>query len=374
MNGNDVIKAETACTPEDAGYCAATLDTIDKHLLKLIADEKITAGAYLLSRGSKVFAHRTMGRSQFGQFRPDTIRWIASTTKIFTALGIIKCIEDGLIYLHQPVREIIKEFDNAMFGTITIYHLLTHSGGIRPDPGCMFEPYPRKGDWFRSKKWIKEALRDNIHYEPGTEWRYSSVGFCILAEIIARITGRDFEEFIIETIIRPLGMDDTFFQIPPEKEGRLFFAHQHEHTMYQQNNKEKKKPRIIPAGGGGLFSTLVDLQKIGQMLINKGTFMGKRIFARKAIESMLRVQFQGVNNTWVAKNDNMEYGLGLNVYTNNTFLSPGSFSHEGAGLCGLYMDPVEDFVFAYFCPLAENTGWEIKAVINFRNLVWSGIL
>ena len=110
------------------------------------------------------------------------------------------------------------------------------------------------------------------------------------------------------------------------------------------------------------------------MLINKGTYGGKRMFGRKAIESMLRVQFRGKNYTWVSEGENMEYGLGLNVYTNNTFISPGSFSHEGAGLCGLYMDPVENFIFAYFCPLAENVGWEIKAVINFRNLVWSGIV
>ena len=70
----------------------------------------------------------------------------------------------------------------------------------------------------------------------------------------------------------------------------------------------------------------------------------------------------------------MEYGLGMNVYSNNTFLSPGSFSHEGAGLCGLYMDPVENMVLAYICPLCEGVPWTPEAVINFRNIVWAGII
>jgi serine-type D-Ala-D-Ala carboxypeptidase len=64
----------------------------------------------------------------------------------------------------------------------------------------------------------------------------------------------------------------------------------------------------------------------------------------------------------------------MNVYTNNTFLSPGSFAHEGAGLSGLYMDPVENMVFVYYCVLSEGVGWEIRAAENLRNIVWSGII
>ncbi|MBN2531789.1 MAG: beta-lactamase family protein [Spirochaetales bacterium] len=376
MEKMEVFKAPVSCTPEEAGYAGENLDKIETHLERLIADKKITAASYLLSRNDRIFACRSMGRLRFdkaeSRYKPDTIRSIASVTKIFTSAAIVRLIEDGLIYLHQPVREIIDEFDNPMFGGISIFHLLTHSGGIRPDPGCMFEPYPRKHEWFESENWIMEALRDNIHYKPGTEWRYASVGFCILAEIVSRMADTPFEQYVMEQIVRPLGMEDTYFDVPAEKEERICFANKGEFDWFQFS---KKRPAwSAPGGGGGLYSTLKDMQKIGQMLINKGTYRGKRILSRKAVESMVREQFRGKNFTWVSAGTDMEYGLGFNVYSNNTFLSPGSFSHEGAGLCGLYMDPVENVVFVYFCPLAEDVGWEIKAVINFRNIVWAGIL
>ena len=91
--------------------------------------------------------------------------------------------------------------------------------------------------------------------------------------------------------------------------------------------------------GGGLYSTLTDLQKFGQMLINKGELNAR-------------------NYTWGANGSVMEYGQGFNVYSKNTLLSPGSYSHEGSGSCGLFMDHQENRVFACFCPLAEGIDWE----------------
>ena len=130
-----------------------------------------------------------------------------------------------------------------------------------------------------------------------------------------------------------------------------------------------------PRGGGGLFSTMDDLVKFGQMLCNKGVYQGTRILSRKNVEAMTRNHTTGVKNyCWGAGGVETEYGLGMNVYSNNTFLSPGSFSHEGAGLCGLYMDPVESVVLVYFCPLVQGVDWEPEAVLNLRNIVWSGII
>lgn len=306
-------------------------------------------------------------------FLPDSIRGIASITKIFVAVSILQLVEKGKIRLDQPVSEIIEEFKTPMHEKINIYHLLTHTSGLRPDPGVFFEPYPLDWQWFGAKKWITESMRDFLLLEPGVEWRYSSTGFTLLAEIITRVSGVHAEKYIIDNIAKPLGMNSTFFDVPEELTDTVCFTSKEDKKWFEA---DKKRPDSAPPrGSGGLYSTLVDLQRLGQMLINKGTLNGVRILSRKTVESMTRNQTKGVRNyCWGAGGTEMEYGLGMNVYSNNTFLSPGSFSHEGAGLSGLYMDPVENVVFAYICPLGKDIGWEPEAVINLRNIVWSGII
>ena len=206
---------------------------------------------------------------------------------------------------------------------------------------------------------------------PGKEWRYSSSGFTILAEVITRVSGVHFEQYVLNNITQPLGMHNSYFDIPDDLVDRLYFSNEWEEKWF---SKRKERPEWAPPrGGGGLFSTIEDLQKFGQMLVNKGSLEGIRILSRKTVEAMTRNHTQGVKNyCWNAGGSEMEYGLGMNVYSNNTFLSPGSFSHEGAGLCGLYMDPAENVVLSYICPLVDN--WEPEAVINLRNIVWAGII
>ncbi|RXE59974.1 class A beta-lactamase-related serine hydrolase [Acetivibrio mesophilus] len=373
----NILRKETGIKPENVGYLSNAIETIDGHLSNLIGRKRLQAAAYIISKDNKIFAHNSMGKLLYNDdkkdFQPDSIRLIASITKVFVAISILQLVEKGKIRLDQPVAEIIEEFRTPVHEKINIFHLLTHTSGIRPDPGAFFEPYPLDWRWFDSKNWIKDSLRDFLLLEPGVEWRYSSTGFTILSEIITRASGVYAEKYIIDNVVKPLGMNNTFFDVPEELTDRVCFTSEEDMHWFE---KDKKRPKwAAPRGSGGLYSTLEDLQKLGQMLINKGTLNGVRILSRKAVESMTRNQLKGVRNyCWSAGGVEMEYGLGMNVYSNNTFLSPGSFSHEGAGLSGLYMDPVENMVFAYICPLEEDVGWEAEAVINLRNIVWSGII
>jgi len=168
-------------------------------------------------------------------------------------------------------------------------------------------------------------------------------------------------------------MKDTMFDVHDELLDRVCLSSENDEKWFaERNDRPASDP---PRGAGGLYSTMEDLQKFGQMMINKGSLNGVRILSRKTVESMTRNHLNGIKSyCWGSGGIEMEYGLGFHVYSNNTFLSPGSFCHEGAGVCGLYMDPVENFVFVYMCPLAEGVGWQAKAVINLRNVAWSGIL
>lgn len=370
------FEKSSASNPEDLGFYSNRLKDIDKLLFKLISKKRIQAAGYLISKDNKIVVNKSLGRLRYNEergFMPDSIREIASITKLFTAVSILQLVEKGLIRLDQPVAEIIGEFKSAMLEKINIFHLLTHTSGIRPDPGVYFEPYPLDWDTLFQKDWLKGFLSDFSSIDPGKEWKYSSSGFVILGEIIKRVSGSSCEDYVMNNIVNPLGMRSTYYDIPLELKDRVCFANEMEEKSFYEIKVESKFD--MPRGGGGLHSTLEDMQKFAQMLINKGTYNGVRILSRKTVEAMTRNQLKGIKNyCWGAGGIEIEYGLGMNVYSNDTFLSPGSFAHEGAGLSGLFMDPVENVVFAYMCPLCEGVEWEPEAVINLRNIVWSAII
>lgn len=369
-------EVKPAQKPEDAGFNSYSLELLDSHIADLIDKKQIRAGAYIISRNDRIIAHKAIGYAFYDNsrpFLPDTIRRVASVTKVFVATSILQLVERGKLRLDQPVSTIIDEFRNPMYEKVNITHLLTHTSGIRPDPGIFSEPYPI--DWFGEKKdWIKEILRGLPVTCPGEEWRYSSAGFTILAEIVSRVSGVHFEKYVIENITKPLGMTDSFFDPPEGSIDRICFTAKWEKEWFNEYLEKGSPEWAPPRGGGGLFSTLPDLRRFGQMFLNKGTLGDARILSRKTVEAMTRRHVYAKNYCWGNGGSEMEYGLGMNVYSNNTFLSPGSFSHEGAGLCGLYMDPVENVVLAYICPLCEGVEWSPEAVINLRNIVWAGII
>jgi len=127
QNEYEVFEKELEYRPEDAGYDSAKIPAIDSHLADLIKQNKLVAAGYLISRNEKVIACRSMGKirpsSSDKAFLPDSIRRIASTTKIITAAAIMQLVERGKIWVNQPVSEIINEFGNPMHNKITIFHL-----------------------------------------------------------------------------------------------------------------------------------------------------------------------------------------------------------------------------------------------------------
>ncbi len=225
--------------PEDVGYIPEIIEKVNRHLSGLMTGKKsLQAAAYIMSRDGKVFAHNSMGKLLYNSnkkdFLPDSIRRIASITKVFVAVSILQLVEKGVIRLDQPVAEIIPEFKTPMYEKIKIIHLITHTSGLRPDPGAFFEPYPLDWSWMKKKEWIKESLRDFLLLGPGKEWRYSSTGFVILSEIVSRVSGIHFEKYVIDKITTPLGMNNTFFDIPDELMDRVCFTADFEKEWHEE--------------------------------------------------------------------------------------------------------------------------------------------
>jgi CubicO group peptidase (beta-lactamase class C family) len=372
-----IHESKIDCPPQDVGYNPEIIARLDTHVEGLINKGTIQAGAYLLAKDGKVFAHRSMGkRSANGDkddFLPGTLRPTASITKLFTAGGILQLLEQGKLFLHQPVSSIIKEFDTDMHRYITIFHLLTHTSGIKSDPGNFFEPYPEdRDDSWTKENWIKKVLTGPLQFKPGTVWNYCSKGFNILAEIIARVSGMDFDRYIEEHIFKPLGMDSSFFFVPDELKSKVCTISEWNESIV---NRKRKEVTILPRlGGGAIISTIADLWKFGQMILNGGTFNGRRVLGRKTVEAATKIQVKEIPayNWRPHLFDNrytVTYGLGIEI-NKHSFLTNGTVDHEGAEGALLFLDPKENFLFAGFFPAVD---WHGESWVSPLAIAWSGI-
>jgi CubicO group peptidase (beta-lactamase class C family) len=363
--------------PEQAGYDPHVLERLDSHFQRLVADDKLQAASYLLARNGEIFACRAMGKLCYddGQkpLQSDSIRKVYSITKMFTAVATLILVEAGLLRLDQPVADFLEEFGHPGLEKITIQHLLTHTSGIMADPGYFGEPYGRS--WFEHLEyrqewnWIRNTLAGRLHAEPGTEWNYSSAGFSILGEVLHRASGVPYERFVRTRICEPLRMQRTFFAVPESLRDQVCVV-----SEWQRDEAAtvEDRPDRPPRAGNGLFSTLSDLFRFGQMLLNGGTLDGATLLGRKSIELLSRNQLkQAYAYHWGKKKENYRYGLGVSL-NDESLVTPGTYSHEGFGRSCLYIDPVEQLVVVYFIPMSE--GFNPEAVIHSRAIIWSGIL
>lgn len=375
MSKTKIYKGDIHISPEEAGYESKKLDKLDEFLIDLVDTKRLQGASYLLARKGKIFALRSMGKLKYDDdtkdFLPDSIRWVASITKVFTSIAIMQLIEDGKLYIEQPVMTIIKEFDTPMHNRINIFHLLTHTSGIMPDSGYFLEPYPVDSfSLIRGEEWIKKILEGPLYNKTGEAWCYSTAGFGILGEIISRASGMPYEEYVVKNIIEPLGMEKTFFTIPKEYHDQVCVVQDWEKEDFltpRPNNYQGP-----PSSGGGLSTTLVDLWKLGEMFLNKGTFNGRTILGRKTVEAMARNYFCNLPAyAWSRNLKSFEYGLGLSFTSDSSLASPGTFNHEGFGRSAFYVDPSEEFIVIYFVP--TPTDWEAESMVNPRNIIWSGL-
>ncbi len=360
--------------PEEAGYDPDNLKRLDDFFASLIDKEKLQCASYLLSRHGKVFAHRSLGRlrpeKDSGPFLPDSIRGIASITKIFTACAIMKLVEDGKLNLYQKVSSLIEEFDTDQHREINLVHLLTHTSGlVMPDPGCQLEPYPRRflpdGEIRTQKdlkKWLEYCISGPVLRTPGTEWIYSSAGFMILGEIISRVSGMSYSEYVRKNIFEPLEMERSFFTVPENL---------HDDVCITDPNDLIEAEEAPFSAAGGIYSDCLDLWKFGQMILNEGTYNGKRILGPHTVKKMTSNRLEDIKfSCWGFESDNYLYGLGFNI-ENFGLQGPDSFGHEGAGRSKLHIDKKEKFIAVFFVP--TEIDWVPESIWAPVSIIWSGI-
>ena len=394
-----MIRFNTPYTPDAVDYDAFRFTVLHDHFNRMMNAGEIQCANYCLARDGKVFANTALGKFCYRpedtrETQPDTIQKIASITKLFCTVAIFKLLEDGRIRLNQPVGDILPEFNTPPFNGITPAHLLSHTSGLPPDPGC-FENKYFKSPWYFIENagdtpWLEAALSCGLRKKTGEEWAYCSFGFAVLGEIVSRVTGRFVHEYITENILKPCGMNDSgFMEDRPknaaDRERKIPFA---KRLLVRDEETERgiadfitgKEPSVsvwdsVPSTAGGMYSTAEDLCKFGTMLLNKGTINGNRVLGRKTVERMTEQYTTSDirDYCWGAGGVPRAYALGPDLRrTPDSLYSKGTFFHEGAGACCLIIDPQEKLVASWFVPF-KNDQWYAHGLYNAAAIMWSGL-
>ena len=262
----------------------------------------------------------------------DTIHRLYSMTKPVTAAAAMILLEEGKIDLMDQVSDYLPGFRNQYVierGVIvpvkqpmTIQHLLNMTSGlVYPGEGNPAEIRCDKlMEEVKSKLLTEQAISTvelanragklPLAFMPGTTWQYG-LSADVLGAVVEVVAGMHFGEFLAKRLFEPLGMKDTAFYVPQDKQNRLAKVYRDgeqglvEETGYNLAIQNKMEiPPAFESGGAGLCSTIDDYAKFTQMLLEGGTYRGIRVLASKTVEYMTTAhvtseQQRGVD-TWVS--------------------------------------------------------------------------
>jgi len=264
---------------------------------------------------------------------PRTMFGIASVTKSFTALAILRLEEERRLRVSDPVTRYLPELKvrgATSRHPIRIHHFLTHSSGLPPLPSIYYTsmrsvrrdpPYdPRIArrvgidpdhvplDTYEQLMRYLSEERYTVLGRPGRYFSYSNEGFGLLGAIVERVSGRGYESFLEEEILRPAGMRSTTFDT-----GILF--RQPEVTTLYSPRWTGHRHSLVPSeewwedtslrGAGALRTNTVDLLRYLEIFLNGGRVERERVMSARSVEKMTRPH--------VAIGSGRYYGYGLEV-------------------------------------------------------------
>lgn len=188
---------------------------------------------------------------------PSSVFHIASVSKQFTVFSILLLEKEGKLSLDDDIRKYIPEVPN--FGkTITLRHLATHTSGLRDQWELLMLAGWRFDDVITKEHILKMVSKQKeLNFNPGEEFTYCNTGFTLLAEVVARVSGKTFAEFTKTRIFDPLQMTSTLFYDDHEKNVK-----NRAYSYYSDNNGYKKSVlNYANVGATSLFTTVEDLSR-----------------------------------------------------------------------------------------------------------------
>jgi CubicO group peptidase (beta-lactamase class C family) len=218
-----------------------------------------------------------------------------------------------------------------------------------------------------------------LDFQPGTRWRYSAqAGIETLGRVVEIASGLSFDKFLQQRIFAPLGMTDTYFDVPDDKRARLS-------PMYRRNGEQWQKSaapdflasRVYFSGAAGLHSTAHDYLRFQQMFVNGGQLDGQRLLSPKTVELMSMNHVKDLYHGLRGSDDGMGFGLTMAVHVNEALASArrSNGAYGWAGIFGTmsWTDPKEQLACVLMIQQQDQTS-QRDVQRDFQNAVLQAII
>jgi CubicO group peptidase (beta-lactamase class C family) len=259
----------------------------------------------------------------------DSLFVLMSSTKPLAAACMALLKERGKLAYDDRVTQYWPEFGKNGKESVTIRHVLTHTAGMPQTPEDL--TWDKWRDWDTVARAMENATPKAA---PGAEIAYHSVNFgWLIAELVRRIDGRPFPQFLREEITGPLGMNDTYVGLPANLEPRVCRMHAMEDAQDSTTPTTFSRPEVhaavVPGACG--IATARDIARFYAILEQRGTLDGVRVMAPETVADLTTLQVEGDDRT-INQPARRTLGLMLGVYRMGTPADDyDSFGHGGAG-------------------------------------------
>ena len=394
-------KSFVEASPESVGVSSERLKKLDEEMHAFVDQGQLAGIQTAILRKGKLIHFDSYGMADLESKQPlekESLWRIYSMTKPIVSVALMMLYEEGHFQLNDPLYKYIPEYKDIKVhvgngktepakNPVRIVDLLRHTSGIGYGWGNGYvDSLYRSAD--RSQFVTTGDLAIGLtqvplYFEPGTGWRYGlSTDVC--GYLVEVLSGQKLDAFLEERIFRPLEMEDTFFEVPESKkerfisnyttneEGKLQII---DHRSMSPYTKEVKNL----SGGGGLVSTTDDYLRFCQMLLNEGTFNGRRLLSPKTIELMTKDHSRAVahhGGPVALPGRGVGFGLGFavtnDVAASQILGSKGTYGWGGAAGTFFRIDPEEDLVYIMMMQLMPNE--QLQARAKFQTMVYQAIM
>jgi len=385
----------------------ARLSKVEALLDRYVDEGKIPGYNCLISQHCEEVAYFQNGLQEIERPKPidrNTLFRIYSMSKPITSVALMQLYEQGLFLLDDPVHDYIPEWkdlkvfksgDATDFETVdtaramTIKDLFRHTSGLTygfQNSHPVDEIYRREGisnftDGATLQGMSEQLIDIPLQFSPGAQWNYS-ISTDVLGYLIEIISGQRLDTYLETHILKPLGMSDTGFSVPPDQHSRFaacynYLKHADENGRRYELQDDPKHSRYLKmpsllSGGGGLVSSIDDYYIFTKMLLGRGEYNGVRILGSKTVEYMSRnhlpddkdIAAMAPSRFAESGHSGVGFGLGFSVVMNaaqsGVLCSDGELAWGGMASTCFWVDPEEAITVIFMTQLIPSGCYPVR--------------
>jgi CubicO group peptidase (beta-lactamase class C family) len=358
---------------ETVGMSTQRLERIHAFMKDYIDTNQIAGSVTLIARKGKVVHFEAQGWRYKEENQPmekDAIFSLMSMTKPIVSTALMMLWEDGKFMLDDPISKWLPAYSKMMVNDavqgrvpathpITIRQILTHTSGLSLEPGNRPKTLLEN---------IERSATRPLAFQPGERWQYGA-STDYVAALVEKISGKTVDEFIRERMFEPLGIRDTYYNIPKEKVNRVaaVYTPDKDGKIVLRRKPEFHEPTAYFSGVAGLNGTAADYFRFCQMVLNGGEYEGHRLLGRMTVDMMISNQI-GAGKPVYIRGAGYGFGLGYGVLTDPSkapdALSIGTFTWGGADGTLFWIDPVEDLIGIMMIQINPYSHFNIRPLFS----------